>query len=511
MKQFTLSLFLFFFFCLNTSAQLSTKSYSTTPSTDGNKDIIVTNEKGYLITSTVNNGSTYYTALTLIDSAQNQVEHIVLRDSLWGALPLDLTRVVHTDDGGYLLAGGFAGFYSSSFDMTLVKTDSALNIEWYKVIHDSLGTSKINSVVKTTDGNLSFNGNLKTDGNGTILWRRRNNYPSQCLLATSTNGFVNAGQDIFAKCDSLCNPLWSYQVPNRTILKAISTLDGGYAFAGFVDSSGLKSTFLFRTDTSGTITFSYKSDFSPDFYFTDLTQENVYFDMFQLSDSNFVIGFPANIYESVLLKLNQQGQFLNARIFGEINTSAQYSDFIKKFVRKSDSVYTFMEDHTSHVSFIVRPLTAELDLNDHTQCVIPQMAFGWNTEALIPVSYQMFTTALLNDSVNDRSMWVYRSAGASFNYCVTTTDLQETLWDNAVEIVFIQTSKEFVVKISGNETRNLFISIYTSSGQLITTSESKVNDEILTQHFSASHYVPGMYVVRALTDRGIMTRKFIVY
>ena len=99
---------------------------------------------------------------------------------------------------------------------------------------------------------------------------------------------------------------------------------------------------------------------------------------------------------------------------------------------------------------------------------------------------------------------VYRSAGLHSIIIVTNDRLAE-LYGIMLLKSFYSDFQRVCGRFLEMNKRNLFISIYTSSGQLITTSESKVErPKFLTQHFSASHY-PGCTMVRALTDRGIMT------
>ncbi len=491
------------------SAQLKTKYYSTPSSNNGNQNIILSRNHGYIITSTVDYGSSYYTAFTFLDSSLSSPIIYELKDSLWGGLTLDLTQITASDDGGYLFSGGFYGYYSSTFDMAMVKTDSALNIEWYKCIYNGIGDGKVNSVVKTTDGNLSFNGSLKTDGNGNIIWHRRNNYPTQTLVATSSNGFINAGNNIFVKSDSLCNPIWANNIYNRTILKAISTFDGGYAFAGFSDSSGYKSLFLFRTDTSGTITFSYKSSSSVDYSFTDLLRNNIYLDLFQLSDSNFIIGFASNYYQSILLKIDQSGQLINARIFGFLSPSNQRSNMIKRIIQKSDRVYTFMEDFPSHVSFHNQPLTAEINLDDSTACYIPNTNIGWSMDTISTTPYPLFPTHLLNDTVYYRSLNIYSYNGNAFDYCNVPTNINDELSSETTEVLYHPSSDELIVEINDRQFGVGNIIIFDYTGKLQFQKGFQKDSEIFSMNIKTEMLPTGVYLIEVILGENIFTKKII--
>jgi hypothetical protein len=173
---------------------------------DAGSSVQQTSDGGYIIAGTTFsfgdpiNGDVY---LIKTDSAGNQIWQTTFGGSDWD----EGTSVQQTADGGYIITGYTDS--GTSYDVYLVKTDSAGNLKWQKTfggINDDYGYS----VQQTTDGGYiiagvtcSFGaGNfdvylIKSDSAGNIQWQKTFGGSSwdygYSVQQTSDGGYVIAG------------------------------------------------------------------------------------------------------------------------------------------------------------------------------------------------------------------------------------------------------------------------------------------------------------------------------
>jgi len=187
--------------------------------------------------------------------------------------------VVETGDGGYALAG-YTNSFGPSYDVWLVKTNSAGNHVWNRTFGGS-GHDLAYCVVQTSDEGYAIAGYstlsgyydfwlVKTDANGIEEWNRTFGGSggdfAYSVVQTSDGGYALAGytwsfgaggNDFWlVKTDALGNHLW-----NRTFggsggdvaESVVETSDGGYALAGYTDSFGAGNSdfWLVKTDAAG--------------------------------------------------------------------------------------------------------------------------------------------------------------------------------------------------------------------------------------------------------------------
>ena len=196
--------------------------------------------------------------------------------------------LLQTSDGGYLLAGATRSFGAGSFDLWLVKTDSAGNLEWNKTYggpdHDGAA-----SVLQTSDGGYvlgaytySWGAGLedlwlvKTDSAGNLEWNKTYGGPycdwPMTILKTNDCGYAFAGSRMpgpsethahaedfwLVKADSAGNFEWnkSYGGPCYDwTTTGLQTSDGGYVIVGYTNSSGVGSLdfCMVKTDSAGNL------------------------------------------------------------------------------------------------------------------------------------------------------------------------------------------------------------------------------------------------------------------
>ena len=176
--------------------------------------------------------------------------------------------IIQSSDGGYVIAG-----YSLTFhlyydtDFWLVKTDVNGNVEWDRM-YGGADIESAHSVVQTADGGYVVTGYtwsfgagdadywlVKADANGNMEWNKTyggQNYESACtVLQTDDGGYGLAGfTESFGagdadywlvKTDANGNMEWNKtygEIGTDHAESAVQTIDGGYAIAGYTNSSG---------------------------------------------------------------------------------------------------------------------------------------------------------------------------------------------------------------------------------------------------------------------------------
>jgi hypothetical protein len=172
--------------------------------------------------------------------------------------------MVQTRDGGYALAGLVVSQNVLS-NVLLMKTDSNGNMLWNRTYGDSI---QFFSLTQTSDGGYALAGNelannsteggevllLKTNSDGKILWNQTysslRSEVAYCVIQTSDGGYTLGCSNNFVKTDSNGDLQWDIPC-NGNVCSVVQTSDGGYT----IDGSALGgSNFLIRTNTPITST-----------------------------------------------------------------------------------------------------------------------------------------------------------------------------------------------------------------------------------------------------------------
>jgi hypothetical protein len=193
-------------------------------------------------------------------------------------------NLVQTIDGGYALAGTTRSYGAGNFDVYLVKTDSAGNMQWNKT-YGGTGPDWASALVQMGDGGYALAGGtqsfsvgstdfwlIKTDASGTMQWNKSyggtgEDSPTALVwngddgyaIAGATFSFGAGGYDGWVvKTDSNGNMQWNktYGGTNDDSPEDfVQTADGGYALAGRTTSFGAGEWdfWLVKTDASGTM------------------------------------------------------------------------------------------------------------------------------------------------------------------------------------------------------------------------------------------------------------------
>jgi hypothetical protein len=262
--------------------------------------------------------------------------------------------VVATSDDGYAIAGVTTSFGEGNGDFWLIKTDDLGNIQWNKT-YGGNHYDYCYSMIETYDGGFALTGFswsfgnglrdfwlVKTDNNGNVEWNQTYGdelaEEAHSIIQTSDNGFVLAGDKYFeegsdnrdcwiVRTDSMGNVIWNQRYGgggSDTFNSIIETFDGGFAVAGYVDSSfeGKSTDFwLIKTDSNGNL------QWEKIFGGVKIDRAN---DLIQTSDGGYVLvgyteSFGAGWYDCWLIKTDIQGNCVWNQTFGGLDRDIAYS------------------------------------------------------------------------------------------------------------------------------------------------------------------------------------------
>ena len=235
-----------------------------------------TTDGGYIITGDTSSFGAGWDDVWLIktDSAGNKVWDRTFGGNLddWGEC------VQQTTDGGYIITGNTKSFGAGYLDFWLIKTDSAGNKVWDRTFGGT-GYEEAHCVQQTTDGGYIITGIItsfgagswdvwliKTDSAGNMMWNRTyggtDGDEGSFVQQTTDGGYIitghkGGGNVWLIKTDSAGNMVWDRtfgEHGERDIGKCVQqTTDGGYIITGETNSYGASDhdVLLIKTDKYG--------------------------------------------------------------------------------------------------------------------------------------------------------------------------------------------------------------------------------------------------------------------
>ncbi|MCH8318611.1 MAG: T9SS type A sorting domain-containing protein [Bacteroidetes bacterium] len=296
-----------------------------------------TADSGYIITGqTVDFATTgwFDMFLTYMDSDGN-----IIWTKTYG-LPDSVERaycVQQTADGGYIITGSIENSISGSYDIYLIKTNTAGDTLWTKAF-DQSGYEQGFSVKQTADSGYiivasrgEYTSLIKTDLQGNMVWAKvfiinagrevQQTTDGGYIITGYTNLFGAGGEDIvLLKTDSIGNLEWVKAFGGTNNEKGFSvkqTADGGYIVTGYTTSFGVsgEDVYLIRTDANGDTLWS--KTFGG-------TGSDYGWSVQQTADMGYIIT-GTRINNIFLIKTDSTGNPLWSKTFGGKDANSAYS------------------------------------------------------------------------------------------------------------------------------------------------------------------------------------------
>lgn len=321
--------------------------------------VIQTSDGGYAFVGPTETGFPYYSQCNFIKlDALGNVEW----QKTWGGTNYEYAySLIQTRDGGYAFVGLTASFGNGKHDVYLVKTNATGDEQWtksYGAAEDDEGWS----LVQTSDNGYAIGGLtysygssgdmllVKTDQNGNQQWVRNYggaNYDcpyANTLIITRDGGYAMAGytnssgaglRDMyFVKTDASGNVQWTKTYGGSGYDEAhaiIQTNDGGYALAGETDSyGGNVQCWLVKTDSSGNAQWNrtYGGASWDKAYSLVQTDEGGY------ALAGYTWSFGAGGYDFWLIKTDRSGNVQYAQTYG-----TPVNEIALSMIRSKDGSY----------------------------------------------------------------------------------------------------------------------------------------------------------------------------
>ncbi|MGA3290824.1 MAG: hypothetical protein ABSD42_11370 [Candidatus Bathyarchaeia archaeon] len=189
---------------------------------------------------------------------------------------LEVDSVIQTVDGGFLLGGTTSTSHGEPTKIELVKVDSSGNLQWNKT-YEGIGNHYSKWLIQTSDGGYALAGEYagsfwlaKIDEAGNMLWNQTYNGAglswATSLTETNDGGYALTGQTNFSltegansasgngvvwlvKTDALGNEQWNTTLGEGAVNSIIQTNDGGYVLAGSINNT--PDYLLMKTNSNG--------------------------------------------------------------------------------------------------------------------------------------------------------------------------------------------------------------------------------------------------------------------
>jgi predicted secreted protein len=302
------------------------------PDNDGAFSVVQTNDTGYALVGITTSYGVGETNVWLVktDSSGN----MQWSQAYGGSLNNGAYSVIQTSDGGYAIGGFTDSYGAGGYDFWLIKTDSSGNMQWNRT-YGGTGDDEAQSVIQTSDGGYALAGYtdsfgaggydfwlVKTDSSGNMMWNRTYGGPgddeAESVIQTSDGGYALAGftnstgaggLDFWlVKTDSSGNMMWNQTyggAGDEAANAVVQTSDGGYALAGWTTSYGAGEAdfWLVKTTSNGTMQWNKTYGGAGD---------DEAFSLVQTSDGGYALAgttnsYGAGNYDGFLVKTDSAG------------------------------------------------------------------------------------------------------------------------------------------------------------------------------------------------------------
>jgi len=427
-----------------------------------------------------------------------------------------------TSDGGFILSGYLFG-PDSTIHTLLIKTDAAGDTIWTHT-YGMISFCESYCIRQTNDGGYISGGVMdannylniqlvKTNSQGDLIWTKsfggnahdyaysiRQTIDGGYIIGGQTQSFGNGIPDMYlVKVDSNGTIQWSRAFGGAGIdigMCAIQTSDGGYVICGRTQSfgAGLYDVYAVRTNSFGDTLWT-KTYGGALYDAANFIQ--------QTSDDGFIISgstqsFGAGDRDVYLVKTDSGGNVLWTKTFGDISYDEAYcvyqiqdSSYVvtgNSIVAGTDKIYVVKTDAAGSSGCHETSLTTEVNVVP-TQVVFPveQITFADTSESILVLSVNSF--------------------GAE-NVICSSTAVPEFVDPNVS--LFISpnpVSNKLNFSIRGGTIKSISISNLLGEKVFFLNQSSPLH--LLSSIIDVSSLMPGLYFIKAETDEGIASAKFV--
>jgi len=441
--------------------------------------------------------------------------------------------VVHTSDGGYILAGYSSSFGSGGNDMFYTKTDANGNIVWSET-HGGSGEEKAYSVVELSTGGYIIAGGtnsfgagntdmylIRLDANGALLWTKtyggagfdyaydaKETNDGGYILAGYTYSYGAGSADFYlVKTDGSGTIQWTKAIGGLADDFAWSVVEissGGYAIAGNSKSfgGGEEDIYFIITDANGTPVVSKTFGGTSEDFGTDLTET---------TDGGFAItgyskSFTNNAEDIYLIKTDANGAEIWTNLF-----SGSFNDRAWAVKQSADNGYVIAGNSQSFGLTVVpeswEQYIIKTSANGNSNCNSSSVSpSGQNVTSQLTIGGSDGSGGV---SIPAPSVAITASALSQF-ICYETTGTKQVISENSNILIYPNpNSGQFYLQIQINSKQSTDVRIYDIKGQLV-ISKIKAGKNQMQLFIDLGEVPAGIYYVQLISENEIISETVVV-
>ncbi len=486
--------------------------------------VIKSNDGGFILAGVSATGGVFSSDMLIVKL--NSAGNFQWSKTYGGSHDEPALSIIQTNDGGLAFAGYSNSFGSNNF-FNIIKTDSAGNIQWNRLIGESGTGSHVNSIIQTTDGGFTLAGAFQMVGNvnfdmyivklnntGTFQWSRSvggiNDDMANSVIQTADGGFVLAGYsnsfgagnyDMYiVKLNNSGVLQWSKTVggsSDEQVQSVIKTTDGGFIAAGFTASFGAggKDMFIVKFDASGNTCGNTTSPSS-----ISGTSGTATSPSFTVVTQNPTVTTPTPTIGSggILTTICSTAPPLPPNLLSPPNNTFNQLSSIRFIWNKSIGAQTYRMQ-VSQDSLFTNLVVNDSTLTDSTIVVTnlnTNRYYWWRVNAKNPMGTSPFS-----------AVWKFGTFLVGLNQISTEIPKKFKLHNNYPNPFNPITMFRFEIPIEGN----VIFSVYDILGkEVYTFNESNVSPGTYEYQFDGSNVPSGIYLFRLKSGRFSETKKMIL-